>query len=118
MGASKEYTEYVLEFLESVCLVRSSRFFGGVGVSYDFVQFAMIMDNSLYFVVDEDSRKKYERLGMQPFSYMTKKRQIQVRKYFEIPEEILTDSEQLQVWVNESIQAAIKTKKPKKSLKG
>jgi DNA transformation protein len=118
MGASKEYTEYVLKFLEPLFPIRTSRFFGGVGVSYDSVQFAMIMDNSLYFVVDEDSRKKYERLGMQPFSYTTKKGQVKVRKYFEVPEEILIDAGQLQIWANESLRAANNTQKSEKRESG
>ena len=116
MTPSAEYTEYVLAFLESLFPVRISRFFGGVGISCDSVQFAMIMGNSLYFAVDEDSRKKYEQAGMQPFSYMTKKGRIQVRKYFELPEDVFTDPEQLRLWANEAIQVANKTKKPKKAL--
>ena len=116
MSPSAEYTEYVLEHLEPIGPVRTGRFFGGVGISRDSVQFAMIMGNGLYFVVDEDSRIKYEQAGMQPFSYMTKKGRVQVRKYFEVPEEVLTDPEQLRQWANESMRVASKTKKPNKSL--
>jgi len=115
---SAEYTEYVLEFLEPICPVRITRFFGGVGISCDSVQFAMIMGNSLYFAVDESSRKKYEQAGMQAFSYMTKKGQIQVRKYFELPEDVLIDHEQLLLWANEAIQVVNKTKKPNRDLTG
>ena len=74
----------------------------------------MIMGNSLYFVVDETTRKKYEQAGMQPFSYMTKKGRVQVRKYFELPEEVLTDPAQLRIWADEAMGVARKTKKPKK----
>lgn len=115
MSASSEFTEYVLEHLEPIGPVRIGRFFGGVGISNGLVQFAMIMENSLYFAVDEDTRKKYEQAGMQPFSYMTKKGQVQVRKYFELPEEVLTDPEQLQLWVKEAIQVASKTKTPNRT---
>ncbi|MEQ1545677.1 TfoX/Sxy family protein [Methyloglobulus sp.] len=114
MTASTEFTEFVLEFLEPLFPVRIARFFGGAGVYFDSVQFAMIMHNTLYFAVDEYTRKKYEKAGMQPFSYVTKKGQVQVRKYFELPEEVLNDPEQLQLWTNESIQVAYNTKKPKK----
>lgn len=119
MTASTEFTEYVLEFLEPLFPVRLARFFGGAGVYFDNVQFAMIMHNNLYFAVDEYTRKKYEKAGMQPFSYLTKKGQVQVRKYFELPEfelpeEVLNDPKQLQLWANESIQVAYNTKKPKK----
>jgi DNA transformation protein and related proteins len=113
MTASTEFTEYVLEFLEPLFPVRITRFFGGAGIYFDSVQFAMIMHNTLYFAVDDNTRKKYEQAGMQPFSYMTKKGQVHVRKYYELPEEILTDPEQLQLWANEAILVANKTKKPK-----
>lgn len=113
MTASTEFTEYILEFLEPLFPVRIARFFGGAGIYFDTVQFAMIMHNSLYFVVNDETREKYEQAGMQPFSYMTKKGQVQVRKYFELPEEVLNDPEQLQTWANESIQVAFNTQKPK-----
>ena len=115
MTASTEYTEYVLTFLEALGPVRTGRFFGGVGISEGAIQFAMIMDNSLYFVVDEGTRKKYEQAGMQPFSYMTKKGRIQVRKYFELPEEVLTDPDRLRIWAHEAMGVARKTKKPHKT---
>ena len=114
MAPSTEYKEYVLELLEPIGSLRTSRFFGGVGIYYGSVQFAMMMGNSLYFVVDESTRKKFEQAGMQPFSYLTKKGRIQVRKYFELPEDVLTDAEQLRQWAKESIQVASKTKKPNK----
>lgn len=115
MTASKEYTEYVLTFLEALGPIRTDRFFGGVGISDGAIQFAVIMNNCLYFVVDESTRKKYEQAGMQPFSYMTKKGRIQVRKYFELPEEVLTDPAQLRIWANEAMAVARKTRKPNKT---
>lgn len=72
----------------------------------------MIMGNSLYFAVDEDTRKKYEQAGMPSFSYMTKKGRVQVRKYFELPEDVLTDPERLRLWASEAMQVAGKTKRP------
>ena len=118
MTASAEYTEYVLEFLQALGPIQTGRFFGGVGISTGALQFAMIMGNSLYFVVDEDTRKKYEQAGMQPFSYITKKGRVQVRKYFELPEDVLTDSEQLRQWASEALRVAGKTKKPKQRRAG
>lgn len=115
MTASIEYTEYVLEHLTPVGPLHTGRFFGGVGISSGAIQFAMIMGNSLYFVVDESTRKKYEQMGMQPFSYLTKKGRVQVRKYFELPEEVLTDPAQLRIWADEAMSVAHKTKKPHKA---
>lgn len=113
MSVSAEYTEYVLELLEPLGRVRTSRFFGGIGLSIGSAQFAMIMGNSLYFAVDDSTRPKYEKSGMMPFSYLTKKGRIQVRRYFELPEEILTDPQALKFWAGESIALAVRTQKLK-----
>ncbi len=118
MTASAEYTEYVLELLQPLGLVHTGRFFGGVGLSNGAAQFAMIMGNSLYFVVDEHTRKKYELAGMQSFSYLTKKGRVQVRKYYELPEEVLTDPTQLRLWADEAMGIARTTKKPNKTADG
>ena len=115
MTASAEYTEYVLELLAPLGPVRTGRFFGGAGISDGAIQFAMIMGNSLYFVVDEGTRKKYEMAGMEPFSYMTKKGRVLVRKYFELPEDVLTDPAQLRIWADEAMCVARKTKKLNKT---
>lgn len=113
MTASAEYTEYVLELLQVIGPVQTARFFGGMGIFNGAQQFAMIMGNTLYFAVDDATRKKYEQAGMQAFSYVTKKGRIQVRKYFELPEDVLTDPEQLRHWASEAMRVAVNTKKPK-----
>lgn len=108
MTASAEYTDYVVELLSPVGPLTVGRFFGGVGVSRASVQFAMIMDNSLYFVVDDSTRPRYEAAGMGPFSYRTKKGRVQVRHYFELPESVLSDPDELRVWAAESVRVAAK----------
>lgn len=117
MKLSTEYTEYVLELLAPIGQVHTTQFFGGVGIYYGPVQFAMMIGNALYFVTDENTRTKYEQGGMQPFSYMTKKGRVLVRRYYELPEEVLTDARQLRVWANESIAIATRTQKPKQKNK-
>ena len=58
---SSDYVGFVMDQLASLRGISSGRFFGGVGLSADGIQFAMIMGSSLYFVVDDSSREKYER---------------------------------------------------------
>jgi DNA transformation protein len=113
---SEEFVHYVLDALKSVGAIQAGRFFGGVGISDGHVQFAMIMGNSVYCVVDDRTRPLYEALGMQPFSYTTKKGRVQVRKYYELPEDVLSDSGELKQWIRQSIDAATRcqstSKKP------
>jgi DNA transformation protein and related proteins len=115
MAPSAQYKEYVLEQLQSIGPVRASRFFGGVGLYREGVQFAMVIGNCVYFVVDDATRQRYEQVGMQAFSYLTKNGRIQVRRYFQLPQEILEDIEQLRVWAIEA--TAIAKKSPAKKSK-
>jgi DNA transformation protein len=112
MAATDEYTDYVLDHLASIGSVKPTRFFGGVGLSLESLQFAMIMDKSLYFAVDDATRPWYEAAGMQSFSYGTKKGRVQVRRYFELPEDVLSDPGELRLWVHEALRVAEQTKKP------
>ncbi len=107
MGASgKEFTTYVLEQLSDLPDPSSASFFGGVGLKSGPIQFAMLMDGSLYFVVNDASRPAYEAMGSQCFSYTTKKGRVDVRKYFEVPSDLIEDQESLLDMARTAIEAA------------
>lgn len=108
MAASTEFTAYILELLEPLNELTSSRFFGGIGIKNRSKLFAMIMGNTLYFCVNDDTRKNYQAKGMMPFSYSTKKGRVEVARYYSVPEDLLEDREQLLVWAREAIDAAYK----------
>jgi DNA transformation protein len=54
----------------------------------------MAMGDTLYFRVDDTTRPAYERHGMGPFSYSTRKGVVLVRTYAAVPVEWLEDREQ------------------------
>ena len=110
-GSTQEYVDYVLELLEPIQKISSGRFFGGIGLKSDSVQFAMVMGNSLFFVVDDSTRPKYEALGMGCFWYNTKKKKVNVKKYYEVPGDLLEDNETLLKWAKEAIKIAQKLKR-------
>jgi len=66
----------------------------------------MIMGSVLYFCVDDSSREKYIEAGSEPFSYSTKKRRVVVKRYYEAPEGVLEDSEELLAWAGEAVEVA------------
>lgn len=110
MAARNQYTDYVLELLEPIGKMRTRPFFGGTGIYNGSAQFAMVMGSTLYFVVDKASRAQYERAGMGPFSYLTKNGRVQVRRYFELPEDVLNDPQRLRQWVLEAMDISIRVK--------
>jgi len=113
-GNSKQYIEYVLEILEPINVISSGKFFGGQGITCNSVQFAMIMGNSLFFVVDDKSRVKYQQMGTDCFWYTKKTGKVFVKKYHEVPSELMDDSDQLLEWARESINIAKKLNRKKK----
>lgn len=110
-GSSAQYIEFVLELLEPINAISSGKFFGGQGVSCDSVQFAMIMGNTLFFVVDDSSRAKYIEMGTECFWYTKKTGKVNVKKYHEVPNALFDDSEKLIDWAKEAIKIAKKLKK-------
>jgi DNA transformation protein len=113
--SSKKFIEFVLEQLDSLPRLSTNRFFGGVAVKSESIQFAMIMDGVLYFTVDDNSRPGYEQMGSRCFSYHTKNGRVSVRKYFEVPTELLEDEEQLVILARTALEVARKSKTSKKS---
>lgn len=104
-AASSDYVEFVMDQLASL-RVASGRFFGGTALSSAGTQFAMVMGNSLFFVVDDTTRPKYESMGSSCFSYSARKGRVDVRKYYAVPTDLIEDQEQLVALAKESIQAA------------
>lgn len=91
-GASPEF---VRELLSPLGSPDDGRFFGGHSYKLSGTQFAMIMGNTLYFCVNDRTRKEYETRGMQSFSYLTRKGRVFVRKYYAVPEDILEEQNEI-----------------------
>jgi DNA transformation protein len=111
MSASPEFIEYVRELLSPLSELKDAKFFGGHAFKFRSKQFAMIMGNTLYFCVNENTRPKYESLGMEPFSYSKKGGLVKVRKYFRVPEELFENSDELLQWAREAIDSAFAAKR-------
>lgn len=107
--------EYIAEQLAPIGAIKTGRFFGGVGLKAGHIQFGMLMGGSLYFVVDDSTRPMYERAGSQCFSYATKKGAVQVRRYYEVPPELVEEAPALQALARESIRVAASSSKARKS---
>src|SRR5947209_6065504 len=105
MAVTPSYRNYVLEQLSrAVAPVRARAMFGGVGLYAGDVFFALISDDVLYLRVDDVTREEYETLGMPPFRPFDEHGP--VMSYYQLPEEVLEDTEALREWANRAIAAA------------
>jgi DNA transformation protein and related proteins len=110
MAVSPEYLEFVLEQLRRVASVRSKRMFGEIGLYADDVFVAVIAEDVLYFKVDDRTRARYLERGSEAFMPSP---DMPSMNYFSVPEDVLEDSDELRVWLKESIGAAQRKKKRK-----
>lgn len=106
MAANAEFVSYIKEQLAPLGFLSSGRFFGGQAISYHGRQFAWVIGSTLYLRVNDASRADFEAAGAQPFTYMTKKGEITVRKFYTAPEFLLDDPAQLLTWSRRAIDAA------------
>ena len=83
--------------------------FGGHGLYWRGVIFAIPYRERLYLKVDERSRPAFEARGMGPFR--PNERQT-LKSYYEVPPEVLADPEALLSWAGEAIRAGQSSESP------
>ncbi len=112
MSTNTEYLDYILGQLNSLGNVTYKRMFGGIGLYRAGIFFALIDDDLLYFKVDETNRDDYTAAEMEPFRPFGD--QGPTMQYYEVPEFVLTDTEELRGWALKAIDVALQAKKKKK----
>jgi DNA transformation protein and related proteins len=122
MAVSNDFLAYVLDQLRTFGNVTARRMFGGIGLYADGFFFGII-DDAVYFKVDESNRGDYEARHCRQFTFEMEKigRKIVSMNYFEVPEEVLEDPDELKLWARKSlavaVAAAASKSKPKVSRK-
>jgi len=113
MAVSAGFKEYVLEQLSQVTQVTLRSMFGGVGVYSRGFFFALMDNDTLFFKVDESNRSDYEARGMGAFRPFGDDRTS--LQYYELPAEILEDTDLLRAWVGKSVSSAMRKSAQKRS---
>ena len=98
MNASPEFLKFVIEKLSPIGDIRSRAMFGGYGIFYEGLMFALISEDTLYFKVNESNRDMYKRVQSMPFPHGI--------SYWEVPADVLEEDARLHEWANISIKIA------------
>ena len=111
MTATKAYREYVQEHLAPLVPVRVRPMFGEAGVYSEDLLFGMIVNDALYFRVDDTNRADYEALGIGPLvPHWNPGKPL---PYYEVPRAVIEDPDRLHAWVNKAV--AVAASLPKKA---
>jgi DNA transformation protein len=90
--------------------IEVTRFFGGAGLVMDGVQFGFVMKGILYLRVDACSRRRFEALDAAPFTYAGRSQTVKVTSYYEAPDHIVDDPDELSRWAIDAHRAALTAK--------
>ena len=104
MPVSDEYLTYVIDQLEYLGPVQSRRMFGGAGLYFEGLFFAIVADDVLHFKVDDSNRGDYEAAGMGPFKPFPDKSE--VMQYYEVPIDVLENRDTLRDWADKAVRVA------------
>lgn len=116
MPVTPGYKQFLEDLLSEFGPVSIRNMFGGAGVYADGVMFAILVDDTLYLKADEVSARSFAAEGTSPFTYRPKGRAPVAMAYWEVPERLLDDPDELAVWARRAHAIAVAAKaKPGRS---
>ena len=112
---SSEFAEYIIDLLSKYRHVKLRRMFGGYGLYFDEIIFAIIINDELYFKTDGDLAQEYELAKSFPFTYQKNDKTVAL-SYWYVPAEVIESEDLLKNWFDKSLVVAMvnKDKKRKK----
>lgn len=114
MTVSQSFIEQAKELFLPFGDIRIKKMFGGAGLYCDDLFFAIMDDGAIYFKVDDETRKAFEGRGLAPFTFEMKDGSSATMSYYNAPEEIFDDEEELRRWTRLALDAARRAAKFKK----
>ncbi len=91
------------------------RMFGGGGGFLDGLMFGLVIEGVLYLKADDGNRPAFEAEGLGPFSYAKKGGTTTVMSYWQTPEHLLDEPDEMRDWARKAHAAARRSRKPEKS---
>jgi DNA transformation protein and related proteins len=91
------------------------RMFSGFGISADGTNFGLALRGGLYLRADDQTIPQFEAEGSKPFQYQTRAKTVTVNSYWQLPERLYDDPDELTGWARAALSAAQRAalRKPK-----
>ncbi len=108
--------DYLRDLFEPFGDIDIRRMFGGQGVYFDGLMFALVADGELYLKVDDTSKAEFSDAGSAPFTYTGKGKSVEM-SYWRLPEDALDDPDAMKQWADLGYAAALRAKVKKSAKK-
>jgi DNA transformation protein len=109
--------DFLIDLFADFGPVTIRRMFSGFGISADGTNFGLALRGGLYLRADDQTIPRFEAEGSKPFQYQTRVKTVTVGSYWQLPERLYDDPEELTVWARAALAAAQRAalgKRPKK----
>ena len=106
MALNEEFKNFALDQLQGIGEFETKRMFGGLALLRHGSAFAKIKHDKVWLKVDDTNRDDFEKMGMRQYTYG--KDNSRKLNFYETPIEVIEDRDQLKVWVQKSIEIAMK----------
>jgi DNA transformation protein len=108
-----DFANYCAELLSCLGAVRTKRMFGGHGVYADGVFVAIIVNETLYLKVDDETRAQFEQAGCRPFEYTARGGERHSMSYWSVPSEAMDSPGLMTPWARLAMDAALRAQAAK-----
>ena len=98
--------DFLIDLFSDFGPVTIRRMFSGFGISADGTNFGLALRGGLYLRADDQTIPRFEAEGSKPFSYQTKAKTVTVGSYWQLPERLYDDPEELTDWAKAALSAA------------
>jgi DNA transformation protein len=98
--------DFLIDLFSDFGPVTIRRMFSGLGISAEGTNFALALRGGLYFRADDQTIARFEAEGSKPFQYQTRTKSVTVRSYWQLPERLYDDPEELTDWARAALSAA------------
>jgi DNA transformation protein len=107
--------DFLIDLFADFGPVAIRRMFSGFGISADGTNFALALRGGLYLRADEQTIPQFEAEGSKPFQYQTRAKTVIVNSYWQLPERLYDDPEEMTGWARAALSAAQRAalRKPK-----
>jgi DNA transformation protein len=103
----KDFAEFVFEQMSEMPAVSYKSMFGGYGFYQHGLMFALVADENLYFKANDFLIDEFVALGLKPFVYQTKGKDMQLN-YYAAPEIVFEEAQQMRLWSEKAYQCALR----------
>src|ERR1700686_5676345 len=98
--------DFLIDLFADFGPVTSPPMFSGFGISADGTNFGLALRGGLYLRADDQTIPRFEAEGSKPFQYQTRTKTVTVGSYWQLPERLYDDPEELTGWARAALSAA------------